>query len=58
MQWFLKEQVEEESTMSALLEVAERVRDFPMTLEEYIAREHPGGQQDDPLAPEAAGGAL
>ena len=58
VQWFLKEQVEEESTMSALLEVAERVRDFPMTLEEYIAREHPGGNEDDPLAPEAAGGAL
>jgi bacterioferritin B len=58
VQWFLKEQVEEESTMSALLEVAERVREFPMTLEEYIAREHPGGSEADPLAPEAAGGAI
>jgi bacterioferritin B len=58
VQWFLKEQVEEESTMSALLEVAERVRDLPMTLEAFIAREHPGGNDDDPLAPEAAGGAL
>jgi len=39
MQWFVDEQVEEESTMDALLQVAERVRDFPMMLEEYLARE-------------------
>src|SRR3954468_3053541 len=57
VQWFLKEQVEEEATMSELLEVAERVRDLPMTLEEYIAREKPGQVGDDPSAPEAAGGA-
>jgi ferritin len=56
MQWFLKEQVEEEATMSELLDVAERVRDLPMTLEEYIAREHSGGATADPSAPEAAGG--
>lgn len=55
MQWFLKEQVEEEATMLELLDVAERVRDFPMTLEEYIAREQPGGDHSDPLAPEQAG---
>jgi bacterioferritin B len=58
MQWFLKEQVEEEATMSALLDVAERVREYPMTLEEYVARETPGGEPDDPSAPEAAGGSL
>ena len=58
MQWFLKEQVEEEATMSELLDVAERTRELPMTLEEYIAREHAGGPADDPSAPEAAGGAL
>ena len=57
MQWFLKEQVEEEATMSELLDVAERVREFPMTLEEYMAREHSGGAPADPSAPEAAGGA-
>jgi bacterioferritin B len=57
VQWFLKEQVEEEATMSELLEVAERVRDLPMTLEEYIAREKPGQVGDDPSAPEPAGGA-
>jgi ferritin len=57
MQWFLKEQVEEEATMSDLLEVAERVSDDPMTMEEYIAREQPGGEEADPTAPAAAGGA-
>jgi ferritin len=57
VQWFLKEQVEEEATMTEILDVAERTRDFPMTLEEYIARESPGGDHADPLAPPAAGGA-
>jgi ferritin len=55
LQWFLREQVEEEATMSELLDVAERVRDFPMTLEEFIAREHPGGEGEDPTAPKPAG---
>jgi ferritin len=58
MQWFLKEQVEEEATMSELLDVAERTREFPMTLEEYIAREHSAGAAADPAAHLAAGGAL
>jgi ferritin len=57
VQWFLKEQVEEEATMLELLDVAERVRELPMTLEEYIAREQPGGEHSDPLAPEQAGAA-
>ena len=39
MQWFVEEQVEEESTMDALLQVAERVRDYPMMLEEFLARD-------------------
>ena len=39
MQWFVDEQVEEESSMGDLLEVAERVRDFPMMLEEFLARD-------------------
>jgi ferritin len=42
MQWFVAEQVEEEATMQALLAVAERTRDIPMLLEEYLAREMPG----------------
>jgi ferritin len=58
VQWFLKEQVEEVATMTELLDVAERVKQFPMTLEEYIAREKPGGTRDDPGAPEPAGGAI
>ena len=58
MQWFLKEQVEEEATMSGLLEVAERVRDLPMTLEEFVAREYPPHGGSEAGAPEAAGGAL
>ena len=57
VQWFLKEQVEEVATMTELLDVAERTRDIPMQLEEYIARESPGQRGGDPSAPEAAGGA-
>lgn len=56
LQWFLNEQVEEEATMSELLDVAERVRDFPMTLEEYIAREQPGVSEEGAGGPRAAGG--
>ena len=39
MQWFLDEQVEEEATIQSLLDVAERVRQFPMMLEEFLARD-------------------
>jgi bacterioferritin B len=39
MQWFVDEQVEEESTMDGLLQVAERVRDNPMQLEDFLARD-------------------
>jgi bacterioferritin B len=39
MQWFVEEQVEEEATMDSLLAVAERVRQFPMMLEEFLARD-------------------
>jgi len=59
MQWFIKEQVEEVSTMSDLLRVVERARDNPLLAEEYIAREGFGaGEGADPTAPPAAGGAL
>ena len=57
MQWFLKEQVEEVSTMSDLLAVAERCRDRPMDFEDYMAREKSGAEEPDPTAPPAAGGA-
>ena len=59
MQWFIKEQVEEVATMSDLLKVVERARENPLLAEEYIAREGFGaGEEDDPTAPPAAGGAL
>jgi ferritin len=42
LQWFVEEQVEEEATMQDLLAVAERTREIPMLLEEYLARDKPG----------------
>jgi len=57
MQWFLKEQVEEVDLFSTLLDVAERTRERPMDLEDFIAREGiGGGATTDPTAPPAAGG--
>jgi ferritin len=58
MQWFIKEQVEEVSSMSDLLAVVERSRDNPMIVEEYIARERPSAETVDPTAPAAAGGTI
>ena len=55
MQWFIKEQVEEVATMSDLLRVVERSKDDPMEIENFMAREHPGGDADDPTAPHPAG---
>ena len=58
LQWFLKEQVEEVSTMSDLLRVVERGSENPLMVEEYLAREGMGSEAPDPTAPPAAGGAL
>ena len=58
MQWFVKEQVEEVSTMTDLLSVVERSEDNALLVEEYLAREGLGEEGDDPSAPPAAGGAL
>ena len=58
VQWFLKEQVEEVSTMSSLLAVVQRSADTPMFVEDYLAREHADGARVDPTAPPVAGGAL
>ena len=58
MQWFIKEQTEEVSTMSDLLRVVERAKDSPLLIEEYLARESLGEDGGDPTAPAAAGGAL
>ncbi|MEZ5185198.1 MAG: ferritin [Candidatus Nanopelagicales bacterium] len=54
--WFLKEQVEEVSSMSTLLQVASRCGENLMLLEDYLARETPESGLD-PTAPRAAGGA-
>ena len=56
MQWFIKEQVEEVASMSALLTVVERSRQNPLMAEEWLAREGNGGESADPTAPTAAGG--
>lgn len=58
MHWFLKEQVEEVSSMSTLLQVANRVGENVMLLEDYLAREAAARESPDPTAPPAAGGAL
>jgi ferritin len=58
MQWFLKEQVEEVASMSDLLTIVQRLADRPMDVEDWLAREQPGGEGDDPTAPAAAGGAI
>src|SRR4051794_19305885 len=58
LQWFLKEQVEEVATMSDLLRVVQRAKDDPLRAEEYLAREGLGGEDEDPTAPEPAGGAV
>jgi ferritin len=56
--WFLKEQVEEVSTMSDLLTVVQRSSGDPMAIEDFLAREHGRAERADPTAPPAAGGAL
>jgi len=58
VQWFLKEQVEEVSSMSSLLAVVERSAEAPMFIEDYLARDHAAETAVDPTAPTAAGGAL
>ncbi len=56
MHWFLKEQVEEVDLMTTLLDTAERARDRPLDLEDFISREGiGGGEESDPTAPPAAG---
>jgi bacterioferritin B len=54
MQWFIKEQVEEIATMSALLAVVTRNRTDVGDIEEYVAREQ-GAGENDPTAPRIAG---
>ena len=58
LHWFLQEQREEVSSMSALLAVVERSRDNVMLVEEYLARESGGDSPLEGGAPPVAGGAL
>jgi bacterioferritin B len=56
--WFVKEQVEEVSSMTDLLNVCEQAKDSPLLIEDFLAREKIGDQGADPTAPPAAGDAL
>ncbi len=55
--WFLKEQLEETSSMATLLKVVERANESNILLaEDYLARTPPPGDRE--VAPPAAGGVL
>jgi hypothetical protein len=41
--------------MSDLLRVVERSKDDPMDIEDFLAREHPAEDGEDPTAPHPAG---
>jgi bacterioferritin B len=56
MQWFVKEQVEEVALMHDLLNVVERSKDNILLVEDFLARENLGGEDDDPTKPPTAGG--
>jgi len=59
LQWFLKEQLEEESSMSDLLDTVRRAAETNILLaESFLARERVGNAGQDANAPTAAGGAL
>jgi ferritin len=58
MHWFLQEQREEVSSMSALLDVVTRSKDNVMQVEDFLARESGGENPLEAGAPPAAGGAL
>lgn len=58
MQWFLKEQVEEVSTVTTLVRIAQRAGQNLFNLEDFVARELTTGGGADAGAPTAAGGNL
>ena len=58
LNWFVKEQVEEVSSMTDLLNVCEQAKDSPLLIEEFLVREQIGDEGQDPSMPPAAGGAL
>src|SRR5919204_466814 len=51
MQWFVKEQVEEVALMQDLLNVVERAGDNLLLVEDYLARERPGEEEDTTAPP-------
>jgi ferritin len=55
MQWFLKEQVEEVSSMSTLLTVVARAGDNLFHIEDFVNRELSPSAAGDPTAPPSAG---
>lgn len=57
IQWFLKEQVEEVSTMGDLLTTIKRAKDDPLKVEDFLARESFGEEAGAEVgAPPTAGG--
>jgi ferritin len=59
LHWFLQEQREEVSSMSALLAIVRRANESNILLaEEYLARNQVGDAGESAAAPPAAGGAL
>lgn len=58
LQWFLKEQVEEVSSMSTLLSVIDRAGDTLFHVEDFLARESVNEAGAVAGAPPAAGGSL
>ncbi|HWG55455.1 MAG TPA: ferritin [Gaiellaceae bacterium] len=58
LHWFLQEQREEVSSMSALLAIVERAGPNVLLVEDYLARESGGESPLEAGAPPAAGGAL
>ena len=58
MLWFIKEQVEEVSSMSTLLTICDRAGSDWFQVEDFLARESVGDGGVDASAPQAAGGAL
>jgi ferritin len=58
LHWFLEEQREEVSSMSALLRTVERAGDNLLLVEQYLANAGGGAAGPEASAPAAAGGAL
>lgn len=55
MLWFLKEQVEEVSSMETLVTIVKRAKGNLFDIENYVARELDGGHAEDESAPSIAG---